>query len=46
MPPSPPLGEGGIGLDGHEWPYLVKGSDLPLRPGMTSSDERGIYQSG
>ncbi len=36
----------GIGLEGHEWPYLVRGSDIELRPGMTFSDEPGIYQYG
>lgn len=36
----------GIGLDGHEWPYLVKGNKLPLAPGMTFSDEPGIYIRG
>ncbi|MFQ5825132.1 MAG: M24 family metallopeptidase [bacterium] len=36
----------GIGLDGHEWPYLVKGNSLPLTPGMTFSDEPGIYLYG
>lgn len=36
----------GIGLEGHEWPYLVKGSDVVLRPGMSFSDEPGIYQYG
>ena len=35
-----------IGLEGHEWPYLVKGSDVVLRPGMSFSDEPGIYQYG
>jgi Xaa-Pro dipeptidase len=29
----------GIGLDIHEWPYLVRGNKLPLAPGMTFSDE-------
>jgi Xaa-Pro dipeptidase len=33
----------GIGMDGHEWPYLVRGNKLPLAPGMTFSDEPGIY---
>lgn len=33
----------GIGLDGHEYPYLVRGNKLPLAPGMTFSDEPGIY---
>ena len=36
----------GIGLEGHEWPYLVKGSDVVLRPGMSFSNEPGIYQYG
>ncbi len=36
----------GIGLEGHEWPYLVKGSDVVLRRGMSFSDEPGIYQYG
>jgi Xaa-Pro dipeptidase len=29
----------GIGLDIHEWPYLVRGNKLTLQPGMTFSDE-------
>ena len=33
----------GIGLDGHEDPYLVAGNDLPLREGMAFSVEPGIY---
>ncbi len=33
----------GIGMDGHEWPYLVKGNTMPLQPGQTFSDEPGIY---
>jgi Xaa-Pro dipeptidase len=36
----------GMGMDGHEWPYLVRGNTLPLEPGMTFSDEPGIYQPG
>jgi Xaa-Pro dipeptidase len=36
----------GMGMDGHEWPYLVKGNKLPLAPGMTFSDEPGIYLRG
>jgi len=35
----------GIGLDGHEHPYLVRGSKTVLEPGMTFSDEPGIYVS-
>jgi len=36
----------GIGMDGHEWPYLVGGNKLPLAPGMTFSDEPGVYIRG
>ncbi|MDP1889467.1 MAG: Xaa-Pro peptidase family protein [Gemmatimonadaceae bacterium] len=36
----------GLGMDGHEWPYLVKGNPLPLAPHMTFSDEPGIYIPG
>jgi Xaa-Pro dipeptidase len=36
----------GIGLDGHEWPYLVRGNALPLAANMTFSDEPGIYVRG
>lgn len=36
----------GIGLEGHEWPYLVRGSEVLLQPGMAFSDEPGIYQYG
>jgi Xaa-Pro dipeptidase len=33
----------GIGMDGHEWPYLVRGNNQPLEVGMCFSDEPGIY---
>ena len=36
----------GMGMDGHEWPYLVRGNTLPMQPGMTFSDEPGIYIPG
>jgi Xaa-Pro dipeptidase len=36
----------GIGLDGHEHPYLVRGSKTVLLPGMTFSNEPGIYVPG
>ncbi|MEX1128887.1 MAG: Xaa-Pro peptidase family protein [Vicinamibacterales bacterium] len=36
----------GLGMDWHEWPYLVRGNKTPLRPGMTFSDEPGIYIRG
>jgi Xaa-Pro dipeptidase len=36
----------GIGMDGHEWTYLVKGNDTALKPGMCFSNEPGIYIPG
>jgi Xaa-Pro dipeptidase len=36
----------GIGMDGHEWTYLVKGNTTKLRPGMCFSDEPGVYIPG
>jgi Xaa-Pro dipeptidase len=36
----------GMGMDGHEWPYLVPGNKLALAPNMTFSDEPGIYIRG
>jgi Xaa-Pro dipeptidase len=36
----------GIGMDGHEWPYLVRGNTLPMAPNMCFSDEPGIYIRG
>src|SRR5439155_845947 len=33
----------GIGLDGHQHPYLVRRSKTVLEPGMTFSNEPGIY---
>lgn len=36
----------GIGLDGHEHPYLVSGNDTALEPGMAFSIEPGIYLPG
>ena len=42
----------GIGMEGHEWPYLVKNNmfgwtrSLTARPGMTFSNEPGIYIRG
>ena len=36
----------GIGLEGHEAPYLDGGTEEPLAPGMTFSDEPGIYVLG
>jgi len=36
----------GIGMDGHEWPYLFRGNTLPLAPDMCFSDEPGVYIRG
>jgi Xaa-Pro dipeptidase len=36
----------GMGMDGHEWPYLVRGNQTKLQPDMTFSDEPGIYIRG
>jgi Xaa-Pro dipeptidase len=36
----------GIGMDGHEWPYLVRGNSTKLAAHMTFSDEPGIYIRG
>jgi Xaa-Pro aminopeptidase len=36
----------GVGLQGHERPYLVKDNSLELEPGMTFTIEPGIYVVG
>jgi Xaa-Pro dipeptidase len=42
----------GMGMDGHEWPYLVKNNmfgwekALTMQPGMVFSDEPGVYIKG
>ncbi|NOT30548.1 MAG: M24 family metallopeptidase, partial [Planctomycetes bacterium] len=36
----------GIGLEGHEEPYFDGASEVVLAPGMTLSDEPGIYLAG
>ncbi|GIG69632.1 M24 family metallopeptidase [Phytomonospora endophytica] len=36
----------GIGLDGHEAPYIVDGDDTVLVPGMAFSIEPGVYIPG
>jgi len=42
----------GLGMDGHEWPYLVKNNmfgwktALTAQPGMVFSNESGIYIRG
>jgi len=36
----------GLGMDGHEWPYLVRGNTTKLQPNMTTSNEPGVYIRG
>lgn len=36
----------GLGMDGHEWPYLVRGNHTRLAANMTTSNEPGIYIRG
>jgi Xaa-Pro dipeptidase len=36
----------GLGMEGHEPPYLFAGNPLPLAPGMTFTIEPGIYLPG
>jgi Xaa-Pro dipeptidase len=36
----------GIGLDGHEWPYIVRGNAARLVAGMMFTDEPGMYVPG
>jgi len=36
----------GMGMDGHEWPYLVRGNSTKLQTNMTTSNEPGIYIRG
>jgi Xaa-Pro dipeptidase len=36
----------GIGMDGHENPFLVRSDPTPLAAGMCFSDEPGLYIPG
>jgi Xaa-Pro dipeptidase len=36
----------GIGMDGHEWTYFVRGNQTPIAPGMCFSDEPTIVIYG
>ena len=36
----------GMGMDGHEWPYLVRGNPTKLQANMTTSNEPGVYIRG
>ena len=33
-------------MDGHEWPYLVRGNGLKMSAEMVFSDEPGVYIRG
>lgn len=36
----------GLGMDGHEWPYLVRGNSTKLQANVTTSNEPGVYIRG
>jgi len=36
----------GLGMDGHEYPYLVRGNKTIIEPGMVFSIEPGLYLPG
>jgi Xaa-Pro aminopeptidase len=36
----------GIGIDGHEGPWLSEGDETLLKPSMVFSNEPGIYRPG
>ena len=36
----------GLGMDGHEWPYLVRGNQTKLHANITTSNEPGSYIRG
>ena len=36
----------GMGMDGHEWPYLVRGNATKLQANLITSNEPGIYIRG
>jgi Xaa-Pro dipeptidase len=36
----------GLGMDEHEWPYLVRGNRTKLQANITTSNEPGIYIRG
>ncbi|GAB3278560.1 M24 family metallopeptidase [Parahaliea aestuarii] len=46
LPGTPHRTGHGIGLDIHEWPYLVRGTDTPLANGMCFSNEPMICVPG
>lgn len=36
----------GIGREGHEYPYLVRGNNVPMESGITFTNEPGLYLYG
>ncbi|MFV0476532.1 MAG: M24 family metallopeptidase [Parahaliea sp.] len=46
LPGTPHRTGHGIGLDIHEWPYLVRNNTMPLAPGMCFSNEPMICVPG
>lgn len=46
LPGLPHRAGHGIGMDGHESPYLVGNDSTPLAPGMCFSNEPGLYSPG
>ncbi len=46
LPGLPHRAGHGIGMDGHESPYLVGSDQTPLAPGMCFSNEPGLYIPG
>jgi Xaa-Pro dipeptidase len=46
LPGCPHRAGHGIGLDGHEWTYLVKGNKTPMEPGMCFTNEPMLVLPG
>jgi len=46
LPGCPHRAGHGIGLDGHEWTYLVKGNKQPMQPGMCFTNEPMLVVPG
>jgi Xaa-Pro dipeptidase len=46
LPGCPHRAGHGIGLDGHEWIYLVKGNTRPMEPGMCFTNEPMLVLPG
>jgi Xaa-Pro dipeptidase len=46
LPGCPHRAGHGIGLDGHEWTYLVKGNQQPMQPGMCFTNEPMLVVPG